>query len=268
MFGYVTVNKADLSQEEEQRYKQVYCGLCREIGRRHGQVARFCLNYDMAFLVLILESLYEPETKNEEARCFVHPQKKNSYSVSEMTSYAADMTIALTYHKCMDDWKDERKVSRYGYAGMLKKSYREIQKKWPRQCEAIETCMHSLAQIESEAGGMDASANCFGALMAELFIYQEDIWSKPLRQFGNCLGRFIYLMDAVIDYEEDIKKGNYNPIVADKKTQEETEELLTIQMGMAAEIFEKLPLVEDAHLLRSIIYAGVWQKYQEKTKTN
>ena len=128
--------------------------------------------------------------------------------------------------------------------------------------------MHSLAQIESEAGGMDASANCFGALMAELFIYQEDIWSKPLRQFGNCLGRFIYLMDAVIDYEEDIKKGNYNPIVADKKTQEETEEILTIQMGMAAEIFEKLPLVEDAHLLRSIIYAGVWQKYQEKTKTN
>ena len=32
-------------------------------------------------------------------------------------------------------------------------------------------------------------------------------------------------------------------------------------MGEATTAFEKLPLEQDLHLLRSVVYAGVWQKY-------
>jgi len=262
MFGYIIANMADLSHEEKNRYRQVYCGLCRELGRRHGQLSRICLNYDMTFLVLMLGSLYEPEEGADAAHCIMHPFKKKEYSISKFTEYAADMTVALTYYKCKDDWKDERKITRFCYAGILKRAYADVRKKYSRQCDVIEGCMKKLVNIEREAGGMDLSAGCFGELMAEIFAYREDVWSKPLRQFGNYLGRFIYLMDAVIDYEDDIKSGNYNPIAVEGKTKKETEEIMTIYIGAASEIFEKLPLVEDVQLLRNIIYAGVWQKYR------
>ena len=265
MFGYVIANTDDLSQEEKNRYQQIYCGLCRELGKRHGQLSRLRLNYDMTFLILLLTSLYEPYEDKGEIRCVAHPVKKHSYSRNRYAEYAADMTVALTYYKCVDDWNDEHKLSGHLYAGVLKKSYSDIKQRWPRQCEVIERCMGELTQIEENAGSPDQATNCFGELMAELFVYEEDVWSKPLRQFGNCLGRFIYMMDAAIDYDDDKKSGSYNPIITAQKTPKDIYEVMTVQIGMAAEIFEKLPLVEDANLMRSVIYAGVWQKYRAKT---
>lgn len=264
MFGYVIANTDDLSEEEKQRYRQVYCGLCQELGKRHGQISRFSLNYDMTFLVLMLSSLYEPDEEQGDMRCVVHPLKKHLFSTSRYTEYAADMTVALTYYKCMDDWNDEHKLTGRCYARALKKAYLSVREQWPRQCNAIEACMTELTQIEKNEGSPDQALNCFGNLMAELFVYKEDVWSKPLRQFGSCLGRFIYLMDSVLDYEDDQKSGSYNLVAAAGKMPKEMEEVMMIQIGAATEIFEKLPLVQDAHLLRSVIYAGVWQKYRTK----
>ena len=45
----------------------------------------------------------------------------------------------------------------------------------------------------------DETANCFGRLMAELLVVQEDFWSPTLRELGFHLGRFIYLADAAVD---------------------------------------------------------------------
>jgi hypothetical protein len=97
--------------------------------------------------------------------------------------------------------------------------------------------------------------------MAELFVVEEDFWSNSLRSFGYHLGRFIYLMDATMDYEKDKKTGNYNPLRSMGRQPEEMEDLLNMTIGDATQEFEKLPLVQDAHLLRNILYGGVWQKY-------
>lgn len=38
--------------------------------------------------------------------------------------------------------------------------------------------------------------------------------------------------------------------------------LFTLHLGECALEFEKLPLVEDADILRNIIYSGVWTRYE------
>ena len=82
--------------------------------------------------------------------------------------------------------------------------------------------------------------------------------------FGTELGKFIYLMDAAMDYKKDLKTGNYNPVAEMKKKPEEMEPILGMPLGNAMEIFEKLPLVQDENLLRNILYGGVWQQYYAK----
>lgn len=264
MFGYMIANPNDLNEAEKQRYNEIYCGLCYRLGKQHGQLARLGVTYDLTFLILLLASLYEPAEKQGTLHCPAHPVHKHPYTVNRFTDYAADLTIALTYYKCLDDWQDEHQWLKRGYAGLLKSAYAKVKTRLPRQCEMIQACMQDLNRIENAKGSPDEATQAFGRLMGECFVESDDLWSGMLRQMGSQLGHFIYLMDAFMDYDEDIKKGTYNPLVVLGAKPHQLPEALNIYMGMAADVFERLPLVQDLHLLRSIVYNGVWQKYQAR----
>ncbi len=264
MFGYMIANPNDLNEAEKQRYNEIYCGLCYRLGKQHGQLARLGVTYDLTFLILLLASLYEPAEKQGTLHCPAHPVHKHPYTVNRFTDYAADLTIALTYYKCLDDWQDEHQWLKRGYAGLLKSAYAKVKTRLPRQCEMIQACMQDLNRIENAKGSPDEATQAFGRLMGECFVESDDLWSGMLRQLGSQLGHFIYLMDALMDYDEDIKKGTYNPLVVLGAKPHQLPEALNIYMGMAADVFERLPLVQDLHLLRSIVYNGVWQKYQAR----
>lgn len=262
MFGYIICNKKGLSQEETDRYQKVYCGLCKTLGERFGQMERMSLNYDMTFLALFLSSLYEPPEKEESFRCAVHPRRKKIAVENKFTEYAADMTVLLSYHKCLDDWEDERNHLKYRYAKIMEDSFHKIEQQYPRQSRIVANSIKELGRIEkSHTHVPDEAVNCSGKMLSELFVYEEDFWSNSLRIFGYELGRFIYLMDAVMDYKKDMKKKNYNPLFGMQKKPEEMEETLTMIIGSATHQFEKLPLVQDEHLLKNILYGGVWQQY-------
>ncbi len=262
MFGYVVANPDSLSESELSRYRGCYCGLCRALKRR--QRSRLTLTYDMTFLVLLLNSLYEPAEQTSAFCCVAHPLRPHECWTSEFTDYGADMNLALAYHKCMDDWRDERKLTRLLLAKLLRRRYLRIRARCPRQCGAMEACMERLAELEGSAGSADDAAGCFGTLMGELFVWQEDRWSGILRRMGAALGRFIYMMDAVMDLESDEKRGRYNPICtapADSVLRTEPETVLKMLLAECRKEFEKLPLVLDCALLRGILSEGVWQKY-------
>ena len=138
MFGYVMPRMEDLTQEERERYHAAYCGVCRALGERFGQRCRVALTYDMTFLALLLGSLYEPEERQGSKRCAPHPVRPHAYLGSECVDYAADMTVALVYHKCLDDWRDDRSGWARTYAFLLEKAYREVGARHPKACAAIE----------------------------------------------------------------------------------------------------------------------------------
>ncbi len=262
MFGHVQANLKDLSEEAQNRYKAAYCGLCRTLGSRHGFLSRLALTYDLTFLTLLLSSLYEPDEQIGRCRCCVHPCKKCSYMCNEYTEYAADMTIALTYYKCLDDWNDDRSLVKKAYASLLHKHYQDVKRRWERQCRTIKHFLVELSEIEhSKLDEPDAAAKCFGQLMAELFVYRQDRWEPHLRRLGQGLGEYIYWADAVEDFEEDKKKGHYNPLTSLSTPADEMRPALQMILGAASAAFETLPLVQDVHLLRNILYSGIWIRY-------
>ena len=264
MFGYVRPNLADMPETEQQRYRSHYCGLCHAIGARHGQLARMALTFDLTYLTAFLGSLYEPEEVSGEARCMPHPVKAHGWVRSKVTDYAADMTIALTYHKCLDDWQDDRSLPAKGCAVWLQKRYDAVRKQWPRQCEAIEKAIRELSEVEKRRDpSPDAAAKCFGELMAEIFVMEEDYWANALRAFGYSLGRYIYMLDAVCDYDKDVKSGSYNPVILMERKPEDMRDTLELLLGDASAAFERLPLIQDEAILRNILYSGVWQGYNE-----
>ena len=269
MFGYVTASWKELTQQEKDRYSSIYCGICRRIQAQNGNLARIGLSYDMAFLAALLMSLYEPEEQSGKNACLIHPVSKRPWLDTPYIRYSADMNVILSYYNALDDWQDDGKQSARLLAAALGKTVPEIESRYPRQCEAIRTCIGELSALEkANCANPDEPASCFGRLMAELLVYEEDLWAPILRQMGDALGRFIYLLDAALDYRKDQKKGKYNPYLAMGLPEDwqRWEEYLVLTMGRCTAYFEKLPLVQDKALLDNILYSGVWVNYRGKRK--
>ena len=270
MFGYVSAHKPELRMREFYKYKAYYCGLCKVLREMYGFLGQVTLTYDMTFLVILLTSLYESETKREEHRCIVHPARKQKMLWNEMTEYAADMNIILTYYKLLDDWEDEK--SKVGYIGQraYQKAFHKLQQKYPEKCKLIARCLERLRLCEMQREeNIDIVARCFGELMSELFIYKKDAWEETLREMGFYLGKFIYILDAYDDIEKDIEKDNYNALISLSKMEDfdkKCEEMLNLVLAECSHHFEKLPCVEDVEILRNILYAGVWDKFNQKRK--
>jgi len=272
MFGYIVANKGALSPQQLERYRGCYCGLCWALKERHGTICRLTLNYDMTFLVLMLTSMYEQQGEQGERACAVHPTKKHPYWKNEFTDYAADMNVALAYFNCIDDWRDDKNLAMLATSGVLKSHFIEASKRFPRQTAAIESCLNKISEIENaNEPDPDAAANCFGELMGELFVYREDMFAEKFRLFGQTLGRFVYMMDACVDYEKDKKHGSYNPLFFLEDDDLDDEEMLTllkIFIGECTAEFEKLPLIDDIDIMRNVLYSGVWTQYAQKMEKN
>ncbi|MBE6977995.1 MAG: hypothetical protein E7438_05065 [Ruminococcaceae bacterium] len=269
MFGYVSASLKELSPENKQRYSAIYCGICRCIRSQASQTARLSLSYDMTFLALLLMSLYEPEEQIQPNACLLHPIKKRPWVDSPYIRYAADMNIALAYHNCMDDWNDDRNLPAKLMANMLQSHYPAIADRYRRQCDAMERCIAELSRLEKEnCANPDEAAGCFGQLMGELLVYEEDFWAPTLRELGMALGRFIYLADAAIDYRKDARKKKYNPYLAMGTGLDwpRWEEYLVLAMGRCTDQYERLPLVQDKAILDNILYSGVWTNFGKLRK--
>lgn len=268
MFGYVTAYKPELKMKDFYKYKAYYCGLCKVLREKHGFLGQLTLTYDMTFLVILLHSLYESDMNFEEHRCVVHPAKKQKMLYNEITEYAADMNIVLTYFHFVDDWKDEK--SKVGLVGVraFRKTYLEIEKKYPKKCRIIRSCLKKLQACEEQKEeNIDITARYFGELMAELLTYRQDVWTKTLRRMGFYLGKFIYILDAYDDVEQDLESGSYNALISlygEPDFDERCKEMMTYVLAECTSQFERLPCIEDADILRNILYVGVWEKYDKK----
>ena len=265
MFGYVVANMKELTKDQQNRYGGVYCGICQRIREQASQTARLGLSYDMAFLALLLMSLYEPEETSAPLRCGVHPLRRRPFFDNEYIRYAADMNVALAYYNFLDDWHDDGKRTAKWMADAFGKTLPEIEARYPRQCKAIAHSISALNELENQnCSNPDEPAHAFGELLGELLVYREDLWAPTLRQMGDALGRFIYLADAAVDYRSDKRKGKYNPYIAMGSGEDwnRWDEYLVLALGRCTANYEKLPLVQDKEILDNILYSGVWSNFR------
>ena len=267
MFGYIIPNFETLKEDEKSRYQSVYCGLCHSLRDNYSNISRLTLSYDLTFLVLLLSSLYEPTEDSEKCNCIFHPGDKYETAHNEYSDYCADVTVALAYHKILDDVNDEGKLRAKIGEKALREQYQKVKKKLPELVSSIEKYMNEITKLEKnaeDAQSGDEIAKNFGMIMAKIFAFKQDNFSEALAKMGAHLGRLIYFMDAAIDYEKDIKTGAYNPYKNYLNEQEISEEMaqdikdnLKNLAGDALTYFEQLPLEQDSKLLQNILYEGL-----------
>lgn len=267
MFGFVAADAGALSEEEKERYRAVYCGLCRALRDRYGQLSRACLTYDLTFFVLLCNSLHEPAETQGASHCVMHPAPAppRPWARSAWTDYAADLSVALAYHKVLDDIADDGDLKARAAERLLAGAYERARTRIPEQCAEIERAMAAIRAIEQggAADDPDAAAHEFGRMLGRLFARDQGFWAAVMEELGCGLGRFIYLMDAAVDFADDAASGSYNPFVALGSDSEAMRATLALAAADAAAPYEHLPLVQDAHLMDAILYSGIWAQFNK-----
>lgn len=294
MFGFVVADAGALSEKEKERYRAVYCGLCLALRDRYGQLSRACLTYDLTFFVLLCNSLHEPVETQGASHCVMYPAPAapRPWARSTWIDYAADLSVALAYHKVLDDVADDGDLKARAAERLLAGAYERARACIPEQCAEIERAMAAIRAIEEAgrsnadalSGGAgtacdsplsadatdavlafdpDAAAHEFGRMLGRLFAHNQGFWAETMEELGRGLGRFIYLMDAAVDFADDAETGSYNPFVALGSDAEAMRATLALTAADAVTPYERLPLVQDTHLMDAILYSGIWAQFNK-----
>lgn len=216
MFGYVRPPLKLLPQEEQDRFRRIYCGLCHELSRRYGIRSRFLLNFDFTFLAILLSE--GEESCQLCGRCPAHPARRQPYDGSSPAlELAADESVILAYWQLRDGAQDHKGAKGAAYrmlSGAIAGPYRKAAERRPGFDAHTREQLSSLTGLEkNQCDSMDQAADAFASLLAGAAGEVGDpVRRRVLEQMLYHLGRWIYLVDAADDLREDAASGNYNPV--------------------------------------------------------
>lgn len=267
MFGYVRINKMDLTFREYEHYRAYYCGLCKTLKKDYTEISRVSINYDITFLILILTSVYQPKSEIFYEKCLVNPLKDKKHMTNEFSEYAAAMNILLTYYKLEDNVVDRGDLKDKIARKIYKRSFKKAYEKYPDRAEKIKKHLDDLAELEKEGStSIDRTSNTFGELMREIFMYRDDEYAERLGEVGFNAGKYIYILDAYEDLEEDIKNNEYNPFKEYENREDELKEKVDRNIMMCLSRLEKaimdLDIKVNRGIIDNIIYSGIYLRYK------
>lgn len=286
MLGFVKPFKAELKMREFQRYQSVYCALCKNLGRRFGQLKRLAVTYDATFLALFFLSFSEEEDCLSES-CVANPLRKKSIAAPHpLIEFSADMTAILVSERGSDDWRDGQFFRAISEKALFGRAARKVKQRYPDLTERIRMEMDAFISFEKSewekaippgftelraesARRANLAAAYNGRMLRDIFLAACSVSDNPdltnekyisvISIFADHLGQWVYLMDAAEDQEQDIKHGRFSPFrgLERKACLELASELLETrehEMDMHAAL---LPYVKDAAIIQNIVTLGL-----------
>lgn len=273
MFGYIRVYKPELRLKEWEMYKSVYCALCKKLGRDYGIFARLTLSYDFTFLACLKMSLIDSGCDIERKACAFNPLKKCNYciGIDDTLEFTGAGAMLLLYYKMLDNISDEKGIKKLGSKivfPFFKRARKKALKKYPELDEIFKEYTDKQAAVEKDnEKNIDRAAEPTAAMLSKLFerCSQNESEKPALSRLGYCMGRYIYILDAAADYEQDIKYNRYNPF-ENETFKEKAENQLEFCINEAILTFESIDFKKMKNILGNIIYLGLEDTYKKELK--
>ena len=262
---------ARLTEEDKARFGAAYCGLCRVLGERYGQAARFILNYDFTFLAILL---WPDGADGGVLRrgCMAHPLgKRDYYPENAALELAADESVILAWWQMRDALSDPGggKGKYRAASWALSGAYRKARERRPAFDRITRERLERLRELEEEAcPSLDRPADAFAEILAAAAEEVADpVKRRVLEQLLYHLGRWVYLVDAADDLAEDAASGSYNPLICrfgltDGTLTEEAREALVVSLDhsirLMAAAYELWDFGPWSGTIQATVYEGLF----------
>ena len=161
-----------------------------------------------------MHNLADIDVKIEKQHCIVHHIVKRPVAVPDaLTERIAALNIILAYYKLNDDVLDNNK-------GRLKRSffksaYKKAKLKEPKLDLIVAQRYDQLREYEkANCDSIDIVADPFGMMMQEVVeVLLGEVCTVEIKDLAYNLGKWIYLIDALDDFDKDKKSKNFNVFV-------------------------------------------------------
>ena len=269
MFGYIATDFPNVFVKDTVLYRASYCGLCKGIGKCCGNGGRLTLSYDFTFLSVFLHNIAGRDFDIKKENCILHPFKKRPVATpDELTERLGALNVILSFYKLTDDVIDEGKGK--GKRFFFKSAFKRAKKKESVLDGIVKNSYAKLREFEkSGSDSVDMVSDVFATMTKD--VIEELLGDKYTETSGAVaynLGKWIYLIDALDDYDKDKKSGNYNVFLtsfgefADKKTfiSEKRADLENIFGEIFYEIYtngKEIPYKFNHDLIDNILYGGL-----------
>ncbi|MBQ6714300.1 MAG: hypothetical protein IJN15_01985 [Clostridia bacterium] len=272
MFGYIKADKPELKIKEFEAYKAVYCTLCKKLGKNYGFISRLTLSYDFTFLAMLNMSLKDGCPVYEQKRCAFNPLKKCNYcKEAEDLEMPCAAAMILLYYKILDNISDEKGFKKLGFKilkPIFSGAHKKASKAYPQIEEWVKEYIETQNKLEKRnCDSLDMAADPSALMLSKLFTLcsSDQKQKRVLERLGYCLGRYIYILDAVNDLPKDIKTGNYNVFknTQENETFDKAKAQLYFCISEAAKAFELLEIKKYETILGNIIYLGLERNLEE-----
>lgn len=224
------------------------------------------LNYDFVFLAMLLMGPEEPY-RVELHRCPICPIRKKRMCVGcSGLGQAAHQMVILSWWKLRDTVEDSgliRGLPARLLSALLRRSYRKAVQSCPGFDSAARHGLEHLRELEHQKSpSIDQTADAFAGILSSAADTVEDpAVRRPLEQLLYHVGRWIYLIDALDDLEEDADQGNYNPVALRFPDAGEREENLRTtllhSLNLARTAYELLPKNRWSEITANVLYLGL-----------
>ncbi len=272
MFGYLKTDFPNLYVKDTVLYKSAYCGLCKSIGRVCGTKGRFLLNYDLTFLSVFIHNVIGEDFKIEKQRCILHHIIKRPVAVPDGISLRiAALNVILAYYKLSDNVIDEGKGKLK--RSFFKKAYKKAKKAEPALDLIVKTNYEKLLVYEKQkSDSIDMASDPFGTMMREIVSeLLADKFTEEIGELSYNLGKWIYLIDALDDFDKDKKSGSFNVFVnaykdiPDKATfiAEKHQDVEVVFGGILSQIYSGAKNVTynfNHDLTDNILFKGIFEQ--------
>lgn len=271
MFGYIKPQIPELKVKEFELYKATYCGLCRTMGKTTGCMSKMTLNYDFVFLVLLRKVAQKRAGEIKMRRCIAHPLKRRPMlEIDDTLEYCARASVILTKLKLKDNISDTHGMKRLlaKIVGLVAVFFKKTDKGLLDLEASIKEKIDELSALEAKnTDSVDSVASIFGELLSIVASYGlEGEIATLCAKIGYHLGKWIYIIDAIDDYEDDIRTKSFNPIVNAFGTSITDEDKDILRISLMLELDEMSKYVEvldfSSHrdvegLIKNTIYQGM-----------
>ncbi len=268
MFGYIKPHKEELLIKDYNIYRAVYCGLCRHIKKNVSFFLPFSLSYDFVFLAISRDIIAGEKPSVTKGRCPYNPLKKRSFISSRGIEFASLAALLLVEKNIEDKRRDKDMPFLSPFLALadiyLKKKIKKFSKDeaFSTLCCDTERELQLFSELERERAGIDELAEAFGKVMATVISSGLSGDKKRIAEsLGRSIGAWLYIADAIDDFESDCKKGHFNPLLKLEGTHNISKERareLDITLAMHA---------KNAHLALSLLESSVYTRIGENIVT-
>lgn len=261
MIGYMKPQKHAFDSECKELYQALYCGLCRNLNYKYGVRGTLLVNYEIVDLLLIIEALSENEPSMMKLSCSITPLYWRGIIGYNDSSFqlGAAISVIIAAFELRDNIIDDDKFKDKAAMALLKSAINKVKVEYPEEWKQIEIAYNEYMKLEQQSKNNGSGFYTVLSACGEITRKIGEIVGKSLSdeyayRIGVMMyywGEWIYLLDAIDDYERDRKAGAYNPLMLSDCPGDLIELLQELEEN-AFDIVENLPIRRYQHLIEEL----------------